>query len=177
MKYNLPEYEPSENVWQNIEAKLNADAFQKLSTYEPSEMIWYQIEEELEPKPTKMLVLRWISVAATVAIIAGFYFWMQPTNEKIVFSEQTIDKNLLLNPADDSQKQFDMIMAYCKTETLACENPSFKSLKTELEELNMASIQLKSAIGKYNTEPELMAQLTVIEQQKTEIMKQMAAIM
>jgi cbb3-type cytochrome oxidase subunit 3 len=177
--YNLPEYEPSDDVWKNIESKLNNDVLQKaigkLNTYEPDDEIWEQIESKLLPKVVKFHVWKWASIAASIVLIAGIYFIYNPDNQSITYSEQKIDENLLLNKTDDSQQQYEMIVAYCKQQTYVCENREFKALKTELEELNTASIQLKEAVGQYNTEPELIAQLTTIEQQKSDILRKMAA--
>ncbi len=177
--YNLPEYEPKDDVWKNIEAKLNdhvlKKAIGKLASYEPKDELWEQIEVELAPKTIEFHAWKWVSIAACIALMVGVYFWYNTDNQPLIYSEQKIDENLLLNPSDDSQQQYEMIVAYCKQQTYVCENTEFKALKTELEELNTASIQLKEAVGQYNTEPELMAQLTTIEQQKSEILRKMAA--
>lgn len=177
--YNLPEYEPSEEVWNKIASKLSEgalqNALQKLPSYEPNEAVWSQIDEKLSPKTIKFSAWKWVSVAASVAIILGFSYWLSTDKQQIKYSEERIDKDLLLNPVDDSQQQYEMIVAYCKQQTYVCQNPEFVSLKTELEELNSASKQLKEAVGRYNTEPELIAQLTNIEQQKSEIIRKMAA--
>lgn len=177
--YNLPEYEPSEEVWNNISSKLNEGALQnaleKLSSYEPNDAVWSKIDDKLSPKTITFSAWKWVSVAASVAIIMGVFYWLSTDKQQIRYSEERIDKDLLLNPVDDSQQQYEMIVAYCKQQTYVCQNPEFVSLKTELEELNSASKQLKEAVGQYNTEPELMAQLTSIEQQKSEIIRKMAA--
>lgn len=177
--YNLPEYEPNEEVWNNIVSKLSEGALQnaleKLPSYEPTDAVWNQIDDKLSPKIIKFSAWKWVSVAASVAIIMGIFYWLSTDKQQIRYSEERIDKDLLLNPVDDSQQQYEMIVAYCKQQTYVCQNPEFVSLKTELEELNSASKQLKEAVGQYNTEPELMAQLTSIEQQKSEIIRKMAA--
>ncbi len=177
--YNLPEYEPTDDVWKSIESKLNDEVLQKsisrLNTYEPKADLWNEIERNLTPKIIKFRAWWWVSAAASVALITGIIFWYNTDNQQFTYSEQQIDKNLLLSPADDSQRQYEMIVAYCKQQNYVCENTEFKTLKTELEELNAASVQLKSAVGQYNTEPELITQLTNIEVQKSDIIRKMAA--
>ncbi|MDZ7934026.1 MAG: hypothetical protein U5M51_03435 [Emticicia sp.] len=177
--YNLPEYEPSEEVWNKINSKLHESALQnaleKLPIYEPDDTVWNKIDNKLSPKTIKFSAWRWASVAASIAIVLGFSYWLSTDKQQIRYSEERIDKDLLLNPIDDSQQQYEMIVAYCKQQTYVCENPEFVSLKTELEELNSASKQLQEAVGQYNTEPQLMAQLSSIEQQKSEIIRKMAA--
>lgn len=179
MMYNLPEYEPTDEVWKNIESKLNDDVLQravgKLNIYEPNNDVWSRIEAELPTKIVKFTAWKVASIAASIVLIFGVFFIYSVDNQKVSYSEQKIDENLLLNKTDDSQRQYEMIVAYCKQQTYVCENKEFKALKTELEELNIASNRLREAVGMYNTEPELMAQLTTIEQQKSELLRKMAA--
>jgi len=176
--YQLPEYEPSNEVWKKIEAGLNEDAMQKsisqLKTYEPTEDVWTGIRQELNTQKTKLIGWQWLAVAASVLLIAGTWLFKQKDTPSISFSEEKLDKQLLFSATDNSQKQYEMIVDYCKQQTYVCQNPEFKELKSELEELNSASIQLKDAVGEYNTEPELMAQLTAIEQQKASVIRKMA---
>jgi hypothetical protein len=176
----LPEYEPSDKIWQNIEAKLNEDALQKalktMPQYEPNESVWNQIEQGLTPKPSlKLNTWRWMTAAASVVVLLSFYLWYSIDNQRVRYSVEQIDNDLLLNPSDDNDRQYQQIVAYCQQQTYVCENPEFKTLKTELDELHSASQKLKEAMGQYNTEPELMSQLADVEQQKTEVLKKMAA--
>ena len=176
--YQLPEYEPSEEVWNKIEESLNNDVMQKavsqLPEYEPSEEVWSTINQALNSYKAKAIVWEWASIAASVLLIAGITLYKPWNKPDISYSQETIDKQLLLSSTDDSQKQYEMIVAYCKEQTYVCQNPEFKELKSELEDLNSASIQLKEAVGSYNTEPELMAQLSAIEQQKADVIRKMA---
>lgn len=176
--YQLPEYEPSDEVWKKIEAGLNQNILQKaisqLPEYEPTEELWTHINQQLNPHKPKIIIWRWASVAASVLLIAGLLLYKPWESPDISYSQEKLDKQLLLSSTDDSQKQYEMIVAYCKEQTYICQNPEFKELKIELEELNLASLQLKDAVGHYNTEPELMAQLTTIEQQKADIIRKMA---
>lgn len=176
--YQLPEYEPSDDVWKKIEASLNDDVMQKaisqLRNYEPTEVVWTGINRGLNQQTPKLINWRWVAVAASVLLIASMWLYQQNDTPSISFSEEKLDKQLLFSSTDNSQKQYEMIVAYCKQQTYVCQNPEFKELKSELEELNSASIQLKEAVGEYNTEPELMAQLSAIEQQKASIIRKMA---
>lgn len=176
--YQLPEYEPSDEVWKKIEAGLNQDVLQKaigqLPEFEPTEEIWSAINQELNLQKPKLIIWKWASVAASILLIAEILLYRPWNKPEISYSQEKLDKQLLLSPGDDSQKQYEMIVAYCKQETYVCQNREFKELKSELEELNSASVQLKEAVGTYNTEPELMAQLSTIEQQKADIIRKMA---
>ncbi len=177
--YNLPEYEPSDEVWNKINTELNHDILRKgisqLPEYEPDGRIWEKIEADLNPKIVKLNNWRWVAVAASMVLIIGlgFYLNYQKTQPTIAYSEQKMDSQLLLQPSDNSDADYETIVAFCKEQTYVCENPEFRNLKVELDDLQAASVQLKEAIGQYNTEPKLMAQLAQVELQKAEILKKM----
>ena len=175
--YNLPEYEPSDEVWNKINTELNNEILRKgisqLSEYEPDGHIWENIEADLNPKIVKLKPWRWVAVAASILLVVGlgFYFNYQKNQPTIAYSEQKMDSQLLLQPSDNSDADYEAIVAFCKEQTYVCENPEFRSLKVELDDLQAASVQLKEAMGEYNTEPALVNQLAQIELQKSEILK------
>ena len=175
----LPEYEPSDEIWNNIEAKLGEDGLQQgiqhLPQYEPSAETWEQIEAELTPKIVPLFAWRWAAAAASVVLVIGLSWFYQSNSQPITYSQEVVNKKLLLQDSDNSDADYAMIVAYCQQQTYVCENPEFAVLKTELTDLQQASLDLKTAIGKYNTEPALIAQLTEIEQQKSEILRKMTA--
>ena len=175
----LPEYEPSDEIWNNIEAKLGEDGLrqgiQHLPQHEPKAETWEQIEAELTPKIVPLFSWRWTAAAASVVLVIGLSWFYQSTNQPITYSQEVVNKKLLLQDSDNSDADYAMIVAYCQQQTYVCENPEFAVLKTELTDLQQASLDLKMAIGKYNTEPALIAQLTEIEQQKSEILRKMTA--
>ena len=177
--YKLPEYEPSDEIWNNIEAKLHKNGLQKgiqnLPQYEPNAEIWEQIEAKLTPKTVSLFSWRWVAVAASFVLIIGLSWVYRFNNQLITYSQEVVNKKLLLQDSDNSDADYAMITAYCKQQTYVCENPEFISLKTELTNLQQASLELKAAIGQYNTEPALIAQLAEIEQQKSEILRKMTA--
>lgn len=171
---NLPEYEPSDNVWQNIEAKLNLDSFRQvvknLPEYEPEEKVWANISSQLNN--TKSSPIKWVVAAS---ILVGFALYFSLKNNEVIYSKQEIAPDLLLTEKDQNQYGYEEIKKICSEDKIICEKPEFKALETELEELNTASIELKMAIGKYNTEPELITQLAEIENQKSDIIRKMVA--
>ncbi len=177
--YNLPEYEPSDEIWNKINTELNNDILRKgisqLPKYEPNGRIWENIEAELNPKIVNMHSWRWVAITASIVLVIGLGFYMnyQKTQLMIAYSEQKIDTQLLLQSSDNSDGDYEKIVAFCKEQTYVCENPEFKNLKVELDDLQAASIQLREAMGAYNTEPKLMTQLAQIELQKSEILKKM----
>jgi hypothetical protein len=171
---NLPEYEPTDNIWQNIEAKLNQNALREalksLPEYEPKNELWKNISSELNK--TNFEYVKWVA-AASFLLLIGVYFSQK--NKEIKYTKQQMEPELLLSENDLSVYGYEEIKKICKEDDIVCKKPEFKALETELEELNTASTELKVAIGKYNTEPELIMQLAQIENQKSDIIRKMAA--
>ncbi|MCP9770197.1 hypothetical protein EGI22_20015 [Lacihabitans sp. LS3-19] len=171
---NLPEYEPSDKIWQNIEAKLNEDALRQalksLPEYEPKDELWQKVSSKLNK--SNFGYVKWVA-AASIIIFISVYFSQK--NNEIKYTKQQIEPELLLSENDLSEYGYEEIMKICNEDKIVCEKPEFKALETELEELNTASTELKEAIGKYNTEPELITQLAQIENQKSDIIRKMAA--
>lgn len=170
----LPEYEPSDSIWQNIEAKLNQDSFQlalkSLPEYEPEQKVWANISSQLNK--SQFVSIKW---AVAASIIIGFALYFSLKNNEVTYTKQEIAPDLLLTENDKNQYGYEEIKKICNEDKIVCEKPEFKALETELEELNTASVELKTAIGKYNTEPELITQLTEIENQKSDIIRKMIA--
>lgn len=171
---NLPEYEPSDKNWQSIENKLDEENFrsilQDLPQYEPQEKVWKNITSDITN--TKFIWMKWMA-AASIILIAGIFFIQK--NAGVSFTKQSLDPELVLNENDNSEYGYEQIKKICIEDKIVCEKPEFKALEAELDDLNTASKALKEAMGKYNTEPELVVQLAEIENQKSDIIRQMAA--
>jgi hypothetical protein len=179
---NLPTYEPDESVWEALESRLPLTT---LSAYEPPTEIWESIENQLindEKQVKKPFQLRgvrlWkyaaIAASLTLVFTASWYLFLNKKEDsKIVISTETIDNQLVKNDWDDADKDFEIVQEFCKTALPQCEEPEFKSLKTELDELNTARNELKNALSAYNSDPDLVAQLALLENERSEVLKKM----
>ena len=174
----LPAYLPPESVWEGIEQTLNdlplQEAVQKLPAYTPPPQTWQKIEQQL-PAPTRQW--HWYSVAAAIIILLGIGTYQilnsNSIQTKISYSEEIINPKLQPVVDQSLDKQYAQLQAICKKEVTLCEKPDFKSLKQELEQLTLASHQLKDALGNYNTDANLSAQLSEIEAQRADILKKL----
>ena len=75
----------------------------------------------------------------------------------------------ILENFHDYWSRFNNGIAYCEAETVVCDTKNFKRLQQEYETLKEAAEQLQQAMGTYNTEPELIRQFSIVEQEKAEI--------
>ena len=174
---NLPGYEPGEKLWNNIAEKLNElplhTAVQALPEYEPDEQLWEMIATK---SSVKKPALRWWHLAAAMVAIGavGLLTYVKDANANIAYSVEKIDSRLQNNDLKPTDTQYQRLKAYCETETLVCNSQDYKRLQMEYEKLNDASVQLKQAIGEYNTEVELVKQYIFLEEQKADILNEMA---
>jgi hypothetical protein len=188
----LPQYEPPDTVWQSINARLQLT---ELPTYDAPDFVWQNIENELsDPQNPKRGTQNWkmslrgtkqlrgnnfykIAIAASVAllVVASFWFYKNKNIDttQITISTEVIDNQLLKKDFNNDEASFAMVEQFCKTALPVCEQPDFKNLKTELDELNAAHERLKTAIGDYAANPDMIDELTKVENERSTVLRQL----
>ncbi|MEL6864441.1 MAG: hypothetical protein AAFP19_08485 [Bacteroidota bacterium] len=193
----LPKYEPQPLLWDAIEEQMDARASQgrlkealvQLRTYEPPSDLWEAISEGLDQEQElvesgpevqairRPLGIRQILRYAAAAVIGGalllFGLWPEEDQVSYSYEEQRVAKELLEHDWDTDDDAFAMVIAFCQEEAIVCQEPEFRLLKGELEELNEAREEIKAALGNYGDDLELIAQLTRIEHERSDVLKQM----
>ena len=188
----LPEYIPPVAVWAGLEEALDADAalagdIPNLPVYEPPAAIWTQIEAglETERRPVGKTIAMWplarrlAAVAAALALLlAGWWYWRPATTSGAIVSvhQEVVDNRLLAANTEAEDDAFGMVQELCRTEMPLCDQPEFRSLKTELDELTQAKTELKAALGNFGDDPELHAQLARIERERSDVLRQMMSM-
>lgn len=178
LKDKLPHYSPPQSVWENIEQGLNEaplqEALSKLPTYEPPVQAWFDIAAQL-PNPQN----RWRHYAAAAAVVLavgiGGYFILHQRAEKAIisYSQEKLNPKTAVTANETIDRQYAHLQALCEERVTVCEKPEFKILKQELDDLTAASNQLKDALGTYNTDAALSAQLSEIEQERANILRKL----
>ncbi|MCF2491059.1 hypothetical protein [Dyadobacter sp. CY347] len=173
----LPHYSPGEGVWASLNQQLNElplkTAAKSLPEYEPDDRLWNQIE--LGPKVGRTAYFwRYAAAVILLAGVAAGWFVSQKTGKQIAFTQEMVDERLQTNADLVTDQQYEKLKTYCETETLICKSNDYKRLQHEYEELVGAAVQLQQAIGEYNAEPDLVRQFANIEQQKAEVLNEMA---
>ncbi len=186
----LPQYKPESLVWLAIDAELEVmekesslqNAINELPTYNPADALWENIDASLEVDQKKARRVFWLkrisSAAAVIAfLLIGNFIFNQNNQENvtITYSQELIEEDLFKQDWDEDDDAFETVMAFCKTENIVCQLPEFVVLKSELEDLNDAREELKQALEHYGTDAELIAQLTQIEHDRSDILKKMIA--
>lgn len=185
----LKGYQAPERGWDDIELELEKEhALEQLESglndlprYKAPDSIWNQIENELEvPVEQKQAVLRFIPwrkiavAAAIVGIVLTGLDWLTNSNEESVFysySKETVDDQLENRDWNEEEEAYDMVKEFCKIQQLVCEEPEFKNLRGELEELNEAREILVMAMETYGSDAEIIAQLTEVELERSNVLK------
>ncbi|KQS27965.1 hypothetical protein [Dyadobacter sp. Leaf189] len=172
----LPGYTPAPQTWDSIGEKLGEEplrkSLQSLPEYTPAPMVWDAIERKA---PGRGRFAGWQYAAAIlIAGISGLLVWREVRVTHVYFAQEQFDPRLQVSGEMGTDQHYELLKAYCETETLVCNSGRYKRLREEFETLHSASSQLQEAIGQYNTEPELMKQLNTIEKQKAAILNEMA---
>ncbi len=192
----LPQHEPQAQVWGNIENQLPLIA---LKEYEPPIDIWQSIEnqldsaaKELQSEPKNEAKIRRLggfkfsktiqSMAAAVAILivasVGFLIFknspvLNTNMAQINITQETVDARLTPTLNADDDNAVAAIEEMCAADLPKCETPDFVHLKEELDELTDAEMTLKNAISAYNSDADLVVQLTEIENQRAAVLRKL----
>lgn len=200
----LPEYAPPAAVWEALDETLELESvlvknIDRLPEYAPPSEIWTQIEATLPQAPvansrkpfdtvagSNITGLRrllapavWRYAAALALLLAAWWFFgpnTQTETPTIVTTQESVDEQLLSANAESEDEAFQLVQDLCRVQTPVCEQPEFKTLKTELEELTEAKTELRAALGSYGNDPELHAQLARIERERSELLRQMMSM-
>ncbi|WP_428657161.1 anti-sigma factor [Runella sp.] len=178
LKDKLPLYSPPESVWENIEQGLNEtplqEAIRKLPVHEPPTQTWFDVSAQL---PHSQRSWWRYAAAAVVILLIGVvgYISLQRSNENAIisYSQEKLNPKTMVLPNETIEKQYAHLQALCEERVTVCEKPEFKALKQELDDLTVAGNQLKEALGAYNTDAALSAQLSEIEQERADILRKL----
>ncbi|GAB4256200.1 MAG: hypothetical protein Kow0027_23250 [Saprospiraceae bacterium] len=187
----LPEYDPPDETWQMVEAELDLLAVlpekesvaELLPEFDPPDEVWNQVSKQLDGAGKVVPMRKWVARIAAAVVLLVAAWWALNTNQPsqdegtISYSVEVLDPILEKNDWDEDEDAFQQFMAICQNGHFICEQPSFKNLEAELEELTEAKNELKEAIGAYGASPVLVQQIKEIELERTDILKKMMVML
>jgi hypothetical protein len=186
----LPEHEPPVGLWDALEEALDAEellseSVQTLPQYEPPAQVWENLEASLSEKPASRPVLR-ISIvrramaaAAVGLVLLSAWWWFQTSHsaaEQVVVSQEKLDEQIRASVQEEEDSAFELVQTLCQSRAPVCEQPEFKTLKSELDELTQAKKSLRQALGQYGDDSGLAAQLVRIERERSGLLRQMMSM-
>ncbi|MFN4253748.1 MAG: hypothetical protein ACK4Q5_01935 [Saprospiraceae bacterium] len=182
----LPSYEPPAGIWDGLAAALDADQqLHRLPQHEPPPVIWANIEQALEnDRAAQQRRAQWqvfrgparlAAAAAVLLALVGVAFFARPKTGGEHFSvrQEQVDEHLLKVVREAENPAFDLVQDLCRERQPVCQQPDFKRLKTELDELTAAKKELKDALGNFGDDPTLVAEMVKIERDRSRILEQM----
>jgi hypothetical protein len=181
----LPNYSPSVSLWDKIEAELEADELvgnleistetvvsQKKTFFEKMSFLTVHLSPNYSRNFLQAVAAIFIVMVASVWFLKSNIGFIKNTDE-ISITQEVIDNQVLMSNIEGEDPTFNMVNELCRERVPVCEVPAFKTLKSELDELTRAKSELKIAIGKYNDDPNLVAQIVKIEQERSALLQKM----
>jgi cell division protein FtsB len=186
----LPQYEAPKMVWQGIHQQLASDeqdrlikeAIPFLNDYTAPVGVWQGIENTLvRTSQVKTLSTskrrRSLMIAASILIVLALGYGLWPKSysaASYTVSQEDIDPYLLDQDWDADELVFAQVVAMYEEYSQTFNDQESTALKAELNELNEAKKELKTAIELYGNDHELIRQLAALERDRTQVIKQMA---
>ena len=180
---SLPEYEPPTGLWNDLETALDADGLltesaRALPQYDPPAKVWDKLENALEQKKAvRVSFFRKILAAAAVGLVLLSAWWfvrpLTSGQDRVVVTQETLNEDIRASVQETEDAAFELVETLCASRAPVCEQPDFKALKTELDELSGAKKELRNSLGRYGDDPALAAQLVRIERERSSLLRQM----
>ncbi len=95
----------------------------------------------------------------------------------ITHRTEVVDDDLLMASRRVEDPGYNILETLCREALPVCEEPQFKQLKAELDDLTHAYSNLKNALGNFADDPEMVVQLIEIERTRYQILQQLIAMM
>jgi hypothetical protein len=89
---------------------------------------------------------------------------------------EVVDDALMMACQRADDPNYQLLETLCKEALPVCEEPQFKHLKAEFDDLSQAHIELKNAIGQFADDPDLVSKLIEIEHARGKILRQLIAM-
>ncbi|HAD11326.1 MAG TPA: hypothetical protein DCF33_02695 [Saprospirales bacterium] len=103
---------------------------------------------------------------------------VKPTSKpRLAHRTEVVDDALIMACRSAEDPNYDLVETLCKEALPVCEEPQFKQLKAEFDDLTQAHTALKNALGQYADDPDLVSQLIDIEQARDQVLQQLMAMM
>lgn len=143
--HHLPKHSVEVNLWDTIDQQLTADTTlaDRLPHHKANADLWFDIDDQLRKVTHRLLRLRYISAAASIAVIMtlGTVYFTQSNKENLYFTEKIYIQEL---PSDELQLHEVNVMENCQDYPAVCNTPDFARLKSSLDQLKREEAKLKS---------------------------------
>ncbi|SMB93659.1 hypothetical protein SAMN00120144_2675 [Hymenobacter roseosalivarius DSM 11622] len=179
----LPAHEPDDILWDAIAARLNENAPATASPV-PAEAT------KVRPTWPAYTLRRVMAIAASVLILLGVWWQQRLTTEPMAasgfretvsFSEEVVAAPLPSavpvseDPLEQEGQSF--IDAHCSSLPTVCQSGEFKSLRTQLTELEEEEKQLRQDARRFGESPELLRQQAQLISLKATVTRELVQLL
>lgn len=156
----LPAHEPDDDLWATISSKLQAVDYENVNLEKAPALP--ALGRPLWPLRTTRRV--W-ALAASLLVLLGVGWWqlrpaaLVPTvaHETVTFSQEVGLPQLPTPAADPLEQQgLSFIEAHCAAQPAVCQSGEFRTLRTQLQEVEVQEAQLHQAARRFGSSPELL---------------------
>ena len=184
----LPEHEPRPDLWDRIDADLQADAtidraLDDLPVFEPKADAWEHIAGQLEKPVVRPLWIRSFKWAAAATVV-GIWAVLQPASDEkvtIAYATETVETELTTTPEPKAsavdEKVETFINEQCAQQTVVCQEPEVKELKQHLNELSSRKEAVEQELLVFGNDPVLVQAQIKIENERAEVTKELVRIL
>lgn len=90
---------------------------------------------------------------------------------------EVVDDVLILACQHADDPSYRLVETLCREALPMCEEPPFRQLKAELDDLTHAHSELRNALGNFADDPDLVSQLIEIEHARRQVLQQLLAML
>lgn len=185
----LPRYNPPDHLWEVISHRLDTEtvyqqALAGLPLYQAPDQVWTAIEKELDQEPAirpgrKIRYFHPMRIAAAVAllVLAGWLVLgrINAPGYTLAYGEETIYP--VQSGGDMDDQELIRTLLWEAERSAVHTNPEFQALRSELDELDAARVEIEQMMKRYGKEDQALAvQLSDIEKHRTTVVKRMAVM-
>ncbi len=196
---NLPEHEPDPNLWDRVEARIQADAtlnraIEQLPEHEPDANLWERVEADLSDAKvvpigrgaTRSLgTVSWLAGAvAAMLVLAGGWLYLNQTSADervtVAYSVEQVKTQAtdLPQPQTESVRRDEaFIVRHCAEQKPVCQKPEVHELRSQLVELKQEQARLGKEIALFGADPALVRAQTKLESQRAEITRELVTLL
>ena len=183
-------YDVPERVWDGVKNNFDAEfdldesvlesAVSRLSQHSPPASVWNELTKSLDSEKTVKVVQmrqrrKWLSIAASVAILLTVAVWVfreSPPKISKLYAQETMQQFQLDIDWNEDEGSFENL----RDQLAQVNDPFLNNLKMELEELNSARGDVEEMLKSYGQDPQLVNQLGDIERERSDIYRQIIAL-
>jgi hypothetical protein len=175
----LPTHEPDEALWTTLVARLDAADVATTPMNAPAAPV---VVRRLWPARA---VRSTLALAASVLLVLGIWWQVRPSasgpvvaQETLTFSEEETALPLAAPATDLLDRQgLSFIDAHCSSQPTVCQSGEFRTLRTQLQELEAQEAQLRQDARRFGTSPELLREQTRLITLKASVTRELVQLL